>query len=227
MDLGNLATVITPSILKANRRDGTRDENFPGIRVVTELLEGQDEVLLVPNSFLPILENQNYFTGCLDQPRELLKKIDTFLRLRHGSASSGSGQFTPSAYPPRGSAPSPAFYTPPSSSRSNQDFYSPNGANGIQSGHIPPPLESSGKSLPPHPGLPQQAFSTPHPMSRIQDPANSRSSLDNFWTPPPIPSSDSQRESPMSRPSSYLKPSNDSSPVFGVASPSRNSPLGA
>jgi hypothetical protein len=229
MDLGNLATVITPSILRTNRRDGARDESFPGIRLVTELLEGQDEVLLVPEEFSPILENQNYFTGSLDQPRELLKKIDTFLRLRHGSASSGSGQFAPPAYPPRGSAPSPAFYTPPpTSGRSNQDPYSPTGgANGIQSGHTLPSADFNGKTLPPHPGLPHQAFSSPHLMSRIQDPMNPRSSLENFWAPPSVQSSDSQRESPTSRPNSYLKPSDDSSPIFGVGSPSRNSPLGA
>jgi len=229
MDLGNLATVITPSILKANRRDGARDESFPGIRVVTELLEEQDELLLAPEEFLPILQNQNYFTATLDQPRELLKKIDTFLRLRHGS----SGQFAPSAYPPRGSAPSPAFYTPsPSSSRSNQDLYTPPpGPNGIhpvdRSGAMTPSAEYSGKSLPLHPGIQHQTFSSPHPTSRLQDPASTRPSLDNFWALPLIPTSDSQQESPNLRPSSYLKPSDDSSSVFGAASPSRNSPLGA
>jgi RhoGAP domain len=233
MDLGNLATVITPSILKANRRDGARDESFPAIRVVTELLEEQEELLLAPEEFLPILQNQNYFTATLDQPRELLKKIDTFLRLRYGSSSGSSGQFGPSAYPSRGSAPSPAFYTPsPSSSRSNQELYGPPpGVNGVHPvdrlGPAGLPAEYNGKSLPPHPGLPHQPFSSPHSTSRLQEPTNPRPSLDNFWAPPPVPNSDPRRESPNSRPSSYLKPSSDSSPVFGTASPSRNSPLGA
>lgn len=233
MDLGNLATVITPSILKANRRDGGRDESFPGIRVVTELLEEQDELLLVPEEFLSLLQDQNYFTASSDQPRELLKKIDTFFRLRHGSSS--SQPMRPSFPPDRSSAPSPAFHSssaPPN--RSHQDLYNshaapgPNGVyTGDRSGSVPPSAEYNGKSLPPHPGLQHQPFSAPHPTSRMQDPSNPRPSLDSFWAPPPVPNSDTRRESPKSRPNSYLKPSNESSPVFGATSPSRNSPLGA
>ena len=229
MDLGNLATVITPSILKANRRDGGRDESFPGIRLITELLEEQDELLLAPEEFLHLLQNQNYFTASLDQPRELLKKIDTFFRLRHGSSS--SGHLNRPAFPPdRSSAPSPAFYSPSApSNRSHQDLYNhpppaPNGA--YPADRMPPSAEYNGKSLPPHPGLPHQPFSAPQPTSRLQDPNNPRPSLDNFWAPP-APNNDSRRESPKSRPNSYLKPSNESSPVFGATSPSRNSPLGA
>lgn len=233
MDLGNLSTVITPSILKANRRDGSRDDSFPGIRVVTELLEEQDELLLVPEEFLPLLQNQNYFTASLDQPRELLKKIDTFNRLRHGQGS--FGQLARPAFPPdRSSAPSPAFYSTPAN-RSNQDLYGPHGSSGLngaysgdRSGPMPPSVDYNGKSLPPHPGLQHQPFSAPHPTSRMQDQGNTRPSLDGYWAPTPISNNnDPRRESPISRPSSYLKPSNDSSPVFGAASPSRNSPLGA
>lgn len=252
MDLGNLATVITPSILKANKRDGMRDESFPGIRVVTELLEEQDEFYLVPREFIPLLHDQNYFIATLDQPRELLKKIDTFLRLRHGSSGAGSSGF-PSSKSNNiapSSTPGPGGYvaSPPSSSRGthNHDYPSLNTSfpvNGTYHSdrstsmrHTQAGTDHS-KSLPPHPGLPHMPASSPHFSSRTQqhqDLSNaSRPSLDNFWAPPSIPnagsaSSDhSRKESPRSRPASFLRPSNDGSPVFGSLPASRNSPLGA
>jgi hypothetical protein len=259
MDLGNLATVITPSILKTNKRDGMRDESFAGIRVVTELLEEQDELWLVPAEFAPLLHEQNYFTASLDQPRELLKKIDTFLRLRYGSSVSGSSA-NPSSRntsiappsPAPGQGPNQGFYMPtPSSSRSNQnhEYPSGNGSFQLNGSYLPDrPMNShpdyaATKSLPPHPGPPHQPASSPHPSSRLQQQQQSmqpqeysnpsRPSLDNFWAPPSIPSAGSassdhsRRESPRSRPNSFLRPSNDSSPVFGSLPPSRNSPLGA
>ena len=220
MDLGNLATVITPSILKANRRDGMHDESFPGIRVVTELLEVQDELYLVPAEFIPIIHDQNYFIGSLEQPRELLKKIDTFLRLRHGPSSAPMS---------RPSASNGASYQEPSMSAPYHPAPS-NYANGSQQyerpGTTPHPSDYASKSLPPHPGLSHQPFSSPHPTSRTPDHTSmpQRPSLDAQWAPPPIPISDSRRDSPRSRPNSFLRPSDSSLP--SSYSSTRNSPIG-
>jgi hypothetical protein len=83
MDLGNLATVICPSILYARGRDAMRDETFGALRVVTALLEDQDEFFTVPQEFLGILHDQEYFTNCLELPgKEFLKKCDTYMKLK-------------------------------------------------------------------------------------------------------------------------------------------------
>ena len=83
MDLPNLATVICPSILYSRGRDAVRDESFGAIRVITALLENQDEFYCVPQEFLPILQDQEYFANSLDLPsKEFLKKVDTYMRLK-------------------------------------------------------------------------------------------------------------------------------------------------
>jgi hypothetical protein len=83
MDLGNLATVICPSILYARGRDAVRDDSFSAIRVVTALLEHQDEFFQVPAEFLPILHDQEYFSNSLDLPsKDFLRKCDTYMRLK-------------------------------------------------------------------------------------------------------------------------------------------------
>ena len=58
MDLQNLATVICPSILYSRGKDGVPENSFGPIRVVTVLLENQDEFFCVPEEFLPILQDQ-------------------------------------------------------------------------------------------------------------------------------------------------------------------------
>src|SRR6266436_4670525 len=52
MDLPNLATVICPNILYPKGRDVAREESFMAIRVVTILLERQDDFFTVPDEFL-------------------------------------------------------------------------------------------------------------------------------------------------------------------------------
>ncbi|KAJ2966038.1 hypothetical protein NUW54_g13923 [Trametes sanguinea] len=59
MDLQNLATVICPSILYSRGANAVRDESFGAIRVVTMLLENQDEFYCVPEEFLPILQDED------------------------------------------------------------------------------------------------------------------------------------------------------------------------
>jgi hypothetical protein len=229
MDLGNLATVITPSILKANKRDGIRDESFTGIKAVTQLLEEQDELYLVPEEFTQLLADQGYFTSCMDNPRELLKKIDTFLRIRHANPANRPHPTPNGGY----------MGSPPQVNRSNYEHYGPTNGNGgymyERPGFSHGATEynngsNNNKVLPPHPGLPHQQFSSPqpHPGSRMGDPGPPRPSLDNFWAPPPNPATNEpQRSLPNSRPSSFIRPNNESNPAFGSIPASRNSPLGA
>lgn len=87
MDLQNLATVITPNILYSKGRDPTRDESFTAIRVVRQLLELQDEFYAVPDEFISVLQDQEYFANALDmQGKDLLKKCDTYRRVKQNGA---------------------------------------------------------------------------------------------------------------------------------------------
>ena len=90
MDLPNLASVISPSILYSRTRDGIRDESFGAIRVVTSLLENQDEFFCVPEDFLPILHDQDYFASSMDLPsKEFLRKCDTYTRVKASGRTPG------------------------------------------------------------------------------------------------------------------------------------------
>lgn len=90
MDLQNLATVICPSILYSRGRDGVRDESFGAIRVVTALLENQDEYFFVPDEFLPILHDQEYFQNSMELPsKEFLKKCDAYYRVKMSGRTPG------------------------------------------------------------------------------------------------------------------------------------------
>jgi hypothetical protein len=83
MDLGNLATVICPSILYSRGRDVGRDESFGAIRVVTTLLERQDEFFAVPDEFLAILHDQEYFSSSMElSSKDFMKKCDTYMKLK-------------------------------------------------------------------------------------------------------------------------------------------------
>ncbi|KAF8892087.1 hypothetical protein BD779DRAFT_1510773 [Infundibulicybe gibba] len=83
MDLGNLATVICPSILHARGRDPMRDETFGGLKVVTALLENQDEFFTVPLEFLSILHDQEYFVSSMELPgKDFMKKCDTYMKFK-------------------------------------------------------------------------------------------------------------------------------------------------
>ncbi|THH18063.1 hypothetical protein EW146_g2848, partial [Bondarzewia mesenterica] len=83
MDLPNLATVICPSILYSQGSNAVRDDSFGAIRVITALLENQDEYYTVPEEFLAILHDQEYFAHSMDLPsKEFMKKCDTYMRLK-------------------------------------------------------------------------------------------------------------------------------------------------
>lgn len=217
MDLNNLATVITPSILKANKRDGIRDESFPGIKAITQLLEEQDELYLVPIEFTPLLQEPTYFGSVLEQPgKDVLKKVDTFMRLRQGATGSG-GKYSGNLHTNTGKY---------------QQDHTANGSNGQTSQRPNVNLQMAGdytgKALPTFPNSTQQPFSSPY--SDIRTPeltASPRQSFDGFWAPTASTSGTGTQRGTSSRPTSFVRSSNEPSPVFGSFPVSRNSPLGA
>ncbi|KAJ7066728.1 LIM domain-containing protein [Mycena amicta] len=194
MDLGNLATVICPSILYSRSANAARDESFGSIRVVTALLENQDEFFTVPEEFLAILQDQEYFANSLDLPgKELLKKVDTYMKLKAGSG------------PSNGRTPNIPFN--PANNGSNPRFNPPNSPVLER-----PPLGSSIQSPRPHPGLgqPSTSFSpaSPLPPNMQQNMMqNSPRTPQEEWTgtPPPRPSINGAA-TPSSRPTSYIQP---------------------
>ncbi|KAI0629290.1 RhoGAP-domain-containing protein [Trametes polyzona] len=174
MDLQNLATVICPSILYSRGQNAVRDESFGAIRVVTMLLENQDEFYCVPEEFLPILQDEEHFANCMDLPsREFLKKVEAYMRIKSGgrtpgltSPTLGNAQFnfnpgTPRpedmrSMPPRSTQSNPQFLDrPPIANSSPSDSLLRNGHP--QSRPQPPPIQHSPFSFPPPANAPQSA----------------------------------------------------------------------
>ena len=90
MDLPNLATVIGPSILFTPGRDPAFESSFGVIRVVTELLENQDEIFVVPEDFLPLIHDQEYFAHSVELPsKDLMKKCEAYMRHKSSGRSTG------------------------------------------------------------------------------------------------------------------------------------------
>ena len=194
MDLGNLATVICPSILYARGRDAMKDETFSGFRVMTSLMENQDEFFAVPPEFLSILRDQEYFANSLELPgKEFMKKCDTYMRMKGnngrpspGTPHNGSSNGGTPRYPP---LMSPIAERPPvtpfgSSSNSERNMRVPPQNNDP---HIP-------SSSPVSQGMMQNA-------SLIQN--AQRNPQMEEWTPPSQPPRPSTN-SPSSRPSSVV-----------------------
>ncbi|KAF8074987.1 LIM domain-containing protein [Lyophyllum atratum] len=196
MDLGNLATVICPSILYARGRDAMRDETFGALRVITSLLENQDEFYVVPLDFLPILQDQEYFANSLDLPgKEFMKKCDTYMKLKgvngrsqqmppNGGNNGGPRypiQTSPSAERPGMVGPSQSERTirPPPVSNVSTMSYQPSSSYSSPSPPQPPP-QSAPQNLQ---RIPQEGFSGP-----------------------PIPRPNNPGAVSMSRPSSYIGP---------------------
>ncbi|CED84724.1 Adaptor protein Enigma and related PDZ-LIM proteins [Phaffia rhodozyma] len=76
MDLHNLATVITPSILYSKGGNPLKDESFVAIRAVTTLLQMQDEFYTVPDELDRYLDDNlvDFFEKNLElPPKEMLK----------------------------------------------------------------------------------------------------------------------------------------------------------
>lgn len=90
MDLPNLATVIGPSILFTPGRDPAFESSFGVIRVVTELLENQDEIFVIPEDFLALVHDQEYFAHSMELPsKDLMKKCEAYMRHKSSGRSTG------------------------------------------------------------------------------------------------------------------------------------------
>ncbi|KAI0641959.1 RhoGAP-domain-containing protein [Trametes meyenii] len=239
MDLPNLATVICPSILYSRGQNAMRDESFGSIRVVTALLENQDEFYCVPEEFLPILQDEEYFANCMELPsRDFLKKVEAYMRIKAGgrtpgltSPTLGNVQFnfnpgTPRpedmrSMPPRSTQSNPQFLDrPPLANQSPSDSMLRNGHPPSRS--QPPPIPHSAFSYPPPGGAPLSATPTsigailsPQPrapanMQNMQSPS-AEWAMDRA-PPPPGPSSSlimQDPNRPSSRPSSFINSANN------------------
>jgi RhoGAP domain len=90
MDLPNLATVIGPSILFSAGRDSAFDSSLGVIKVVTELLENQDEIFTVPEDFLPLIHDQEHFAHSMELPsKDFMRKCEAYMRQRSSGRPTG------------------------------------------------------------------------------------------------------------------------------------------
>lgn len=200
MDLGNLATVICPSILYSRGRDAVRDESFGAIRVVTSLLENQDEFYTVPEEFLGILHDQEYFSNSMELPgKEFMKKCDTYMRLKANGRSTAVS-------PPTNSPHNSNNRFPPSDSRERSS--EPHLRNGRQ--QSPHSHHHHGMPHSPITPGPPPSFSQGGAMMQGQQ----QQTRENEWHAPQRPSNNG---SPKPRPDSYVSPpgSELSQPSFG------------
>ncbi|KAL4268903.1 RhoGAP-domain-containing protein [Pleurotus pulmonarius] len=181
MDLGNLATVICPSILYSRGRDPARDESFGAIRVVTALLEDQDLFLTVPEDFLDIINDKDYFASAVDLPgKDFMRKCDTWLRSK-GRAGASNG-------PPHNQRPPPGSPYPERP---------PLGHSVSERTARPPPHSAP-------PGTPQGNGALYLPPSALQSMSLAQAQTppqSHEWRPPLPPSDSNLSRSPMSRPS--------------------------
>jgi hypothetical protein len=238
MDLKNLATVIAPSILKGGKgKDGVRDESFPGIRAVTQLLEEQDRFYTVPEDFMQILYDQNLFTPFQDAPaKEFLKRIDSYMRIngqsrgqpgpplsspaissggRLGYDLNGHDSLLPSPLAVRHQDVSDTYgRQTPGAIHYNTEY----GMSNHQLQHVREPYRGTGKPSS-HLGMP------PQPFASMTPPGSPRGSTDQLWPPTQPVGAGQLRDSQGSRPGSFARPE----PLSGPMSlpQTRNPPLGA
>ena len=62
-----------------------------GIRAVKEILENQDQFLVVPEEFLPLLHDQEFFAGSMElSSKDFLKQCETYMRIKFGGPAARS-----------------------------------------------------------------------------------------------------------------------------------------
>ncbi|KAG8920108.1 hypothetical protein FRC01_000915 [Tulasnella sp. 417] len=230
MDLQNLATVICPSILYAKGREASREDSFTAIPVVTELLEGQDEFYAVPDEFIPILQDQEYFANCLDMPcKDVLKKADTYLRLKSSGRSPMPGQ-NGASMQTSGSAAghggngrgdgAESRLAPRRSDPAMSRGRSPNGPMAADGFRSPPPLrlpnasrskerKQSDPRVPTHPGMSHPALTSPGPPSPRQQQRMEQPWAGNQPNTPYGAQGGWQGGQPGSRPASWARPNGE------------------
>lgn len=219
MDLQNLATVICPSILYSRGRDAVRDESFGAIRVVTSLLENQDEFYTVPEEFIPILRDQDYFANTMDLPsKEFMKKCDTYMRIKANNNNNGRPALT-TGMPPSSpnistsrSPPELMTAMPNDSQIRNGRQQSPHPYPGVV-GHsqmsYPSPVHNPPTSLSQGAMMLQNQSQQQQQQQQQQHPPRGQSSQtqDQDWAILPRPNAtSSSAPSPGGRPASYAPP---------------------
>ncbi|KAL4073028.1 hypothetical protein V8B97DRAFT_1869469 [Scleroderma yunnanense] len=217
MDLQNLATVICPSILYSRGRDAVRDESFGAIRVVTSLLENQDEFYTVPEEFIPALRDQDYFANSMELPsKEFMKKCDIYMRMK---ANTNGRQPLPSPSTPNLSAPRPPPERPQLMTTSsdmqirNGRQQSPNSHPGIAHPQLPYPSPVHPASLSQGAMMMQIQSQQPQQLQQQQVPRSQQAQLppqDQDWVIPPRPNATTPTPSPGGRPVSYAPPRSSS-----------------
>ncbi|EGO22161.1 hypothetical protein SERLADRAFT_362555 [Serpula lacrymans var. lacrymans S7.9] len=223
MDLSNLATVICPSILYSRGRDAVRDESFGAIKVVTSLLENQDEFYTVPEEFLAILHDQDYFSNSLELPsRDFLKKCDTYLRLK------SSGRVPAQGLSPPLSSPISSNPRPSPSGSSNPDRPQ------LVTMPTEPQIRNGRQQSPhPHPGVHHAPMSYPSPihptslsqgMAMIQGQQQPRNPqlTEGDWAASQRPILSGGPTSPSPRPSSYIPPRSSGEHTHSASPPNGN-----
>ncbi|KZV93139.1 RhoGAP-domain-containing protein [Exidia glandulosa HHB12029] len=184
MDLPNLATVICPNILYS-KGPVERDDQFLAIRCITQLLEQQDEFYVVPDDFMPILGDQEYFSNSLDLPRkDFMKKCEMYIKLKSAkdkprginlppSSSSGTPIGTPGIGSPAEDSRLVAQRSDPQMSRGRQlePLRPPPPIRDRQTGSLergdqrPAPLDYAGTAKGQMQGMPQSYSHPGHPAT--------------------------------------------------------------
>ncbi|KAH9014744.1 RhoGAP-domain-containing protein [Lactarius hengduanensis] len=102
--LSHVASEIGPSVLFAGnwvdfdskRRpistgSGVLKKYDSGTRVLTKLLENQDQFFTVPEEFLPLLHDQEFFASSMElSSRDFLKQCETYMRIKFGGPAADS-----------------------------------------------------------------------------------------------------------------------------------------
>ncbi|KAG0038734.1 hypothetical protein BGZ82_010973 [Podila clonocystis] len=108
MDLHNLATVITPSILYSKSKDPIKDESFLAIEAVMGLLQYQDDFCVVPPDLAAILKDQDLVESSTDlSSKDILKRCENLIKSKANKAQTATeGHKQPPAHqqPPTGTS---------------------------------------------------------------------------------------------------------------------------
>ncbi|KAJ1975291.1 Rho-type GTPase activating protein Rga1 [Dimargaris xerosporica] len=89
MDIGNLATVITPNILYSGSKDPLKDDSFAAIQAVYILLQHQSTFWTLPPDIALVLQQQDKLSDNINMlsSKDLLKRCDNAVRTMKKSHS--------------------------------------------------------------------------------------------------------------------------------------------
>lgn len=140
MDIANLATVITPSILYAKSGNPAREDSMVAINAVQQLLENQDDIYHVPLELMFVRHDKvaQIFANYSDYlpPKEMHKHLQNYLQRRYPQGNQG-GQL------PRQGAPQGGPHMTRGDSSQNQ---APNRPADLRLSSLPPPHPTDGSA---------------------------------------------------------------------------------